>query len=141
METGTIWVIDSDLDDHDMVREVWQELNLTNELVFLRSAEQAMKQLQDAKVAPFIIICELNLPRINGFELRKTMLATHSKKFKSVPFIFWSTDATEDQITHAYDLSIHGFFIKESSFNELKRTFVSILNYWLKSKMPSKTAV
>ena len=34
MQTGAIWIIDPDDDDHDMVHEVWRELNLSNELVF-----------------------------------------------------------------------------------------------------------
>lgn len=139
MQTEAVWIIDSDTDDHDMVREVWKELKLPNELVFLESAEETMNRLARAAMAPFIVICEVNLPKIDGFALREQVLATNSKKFKSVPFIFWSTDASEAQITKAYDLSAHGFFIKEGSFEEIKKTFINIINYWLKSRMPSKT--
>jgi DNA-binding NarL/FixJ family response regulator len=140
MQTGAIWVIDSDIDDQDMVREVWRELELPNELIFLENARQTIERLSKAEVAPFIIICELNLPATDGFALREQILATNSKKFKSVPFIFWSTQASEAQITKAYDLSVHGFFIKENTFDEMKKTFIHIINYWLKSKMPSKTS-
>jgi predicted O-methyltransferase YrrM len=45
MQTGAIWVIDSDTDDQDMVREVWRELELTNELIFLESARQTLERL------------------------------------------------------------------------------------------------
>jgi CheY-like chemotaxis protein len=138
MQTGAIWIIDSDEDDQMMVREVWRELKLSNELVFLENAEEALERLGAIDTAPFIIICELNLPKIDGFELREKMLATNLKKFKSVPFIFWATEASESQITRAFDLSVHGLFIKDPSFQELKKTFTHILNYWLKSKMPSK---
>ncbi|HEX6430364.1 MAG TPA: response regulator [Niastella sp.] len=139
MNTGSVWIIDSDDDDKEMVQQVWKELHLTNELKFLDSAEETMSVLANIETAPFIIICELNLPKINGFDLREKMLATHSKKFQSVPFIFWATQASEEQITRAFNLSVHGFFIKESRFEELKMTFSNILNYWLRSKMPSKT--
>jgi CheY-like chemotaxis protein len=140
MQTGAIWVIDSDTDDQDMVREVWQELELPNELIFLESARQTMERLSKVEVSPFMIISEVNLPPTDGFDLREQILATNSKKFKSVPFIFWSTQASEEQITRAYDLSVHGFFIKENTFNEMKKTFIHIINYWIKSKMPSKTS-
>lgn len=139
MQTGAIWIIDSDIDDRDMVREVWRELKLTNELVFLENAEDTIHHLATAEVSPFIIICEVNLPKVDGFALREKILASNSRKFKSVPFIFWSTHASESQITRAYDLSVHGFFIKDSSFAEVKNTFMHIINYWLKSRMPSKT--
>lgn len=139
MNTGPVWIIDSDIDDQEMVQEVWQELKLTNELVFLEGAEEAMERMYKVETAPFIIICELHLPKINGFELRKKMLGTHSKKFKSVPFIFWTAEASEEQITEAYNLSAHGFFIKATRFEDLKSTFRYIINYWLRSKMPAKT--
>jgi DNA-binding NarL/FixJ family response regulator len=138
MNTGSIWIIDSDTDDQEMVQQVWWELQLTNELKFLSNAEETMNLLDSVQTAPFIIICELNLPKINGFELREKMLATNSLKFKSVPFIFWTTQASEEQIIRAYDLSVHGFFIKEPRYEELKMTFIHILNYWLRSKMPIK---
>jgi DNA-binding NarL/FixJ family response regulator len=139
MQTGQIWLIDKDTEDHDIVREVLHELSQSNELVVLNSAEEAVSCLEAAEESPFIIISELNLPGISGFELRKKLLESNSKKLKSVPFIFWATQASEAQITHAYDLAVHGFFIKEGSFSELKETFGCIINYWLKSKMPSKS--
>ncbi|AEV99465.1 hypothetical protein A4D02_26865 [Niastella koreensis] len=138
MQTEAIWIIDADEDDQVMVREVWRELKLSNELVFLESAKAALEHLGSIDTAPFIIICELNLHKMDGFELRERMLATGLKIFRSVPFIFWATEVSEQQITRAYDLSIHGLFIKDNSFLELKKTFTHILNYWLKSKMPSK---
>jgi DNA-binding NarL/FixJ family response regulator len=138
MNTGAIWIIDSDDDDHEMVKQVWQDLKIPNDLIFLVDAEDTLSFLGKVHIAPFIIICELDLPKINGFDLREKMLATHSTIFKSVPFIFWTTQASEDQIKRAYDLSVHGFFIKPSRFEEIKLTFTNILNYWLISKMPAK---
>jgi DNA-binding NarL/FixJ family response regulator len=138
MQTEAIWIIDGDEDDQVMVREVWRELKLDNELVFLDDAETALAHLSKIDTAPFIIICELNLKKIDGFALREKMLAANDRIFKSVPFIFWSTEVSESQIIRAYDLSVHGLFIKDTTFQELKKTFTSILNYWLKSRMPSK---
>jgi hypothetical protein len=55
-----------------------------------------------------------------------------------VPFIYWSSNVSEQQIKNAYELCAHGFFIKENRFEELKNTFNCILNYWLKCKTPSR---
>lgn len=138
MQHEAIWIIDSDDDDRYMVQEVWRELKLTNELVFIKTAEEAMTLLGQLTQMPFIILCSLNLPGTDGFELRRKMLANGSPKCTSVPFIFWTTQASEQQIVQAYHLSVHGFFIKDSSFQELKTTFINIITYWMKSKMPSK---
>jgi DNA-binding NarL/FixJ family response regulator len=139
MSIEPVWIIDPDIEDHDIVQTIWKELGLANELVQINDAEEAFGRLAAVQKAPFIIICEVNLPGMSGFELRRKLLETHSKKFKSVPFIFWSSHVTEEQITQAYDLAVHGFFVKEGSFEDIKNTFSIIIGYWLKSKMPSKT--
>jgi CheY-like chemotaxis protein len=138
MQSQAVWIIDNDLDDQEVLKDVWKELKLPNELIFLKDAEEAFRTLEQVTIAPFIIICELNLPGLNGFDLRQKMLDRNKKRFKSVPFIFWATQASEQQIVKAYDLAVHGLFIKDPNFNELKNTFICIINYWLKSKMPSK---
>ncbi|HVS97267.1 MAG TPA: response regulator [Puia sp.] len=138
MRSDPIWIVDHDLEDHDILEDVWRELDLPNQLVFMASAEDAFRRLRNAEKAPFIIICEVNLPTMDGFTFRNRLLETHSKKFKSVPFIFWTSHASEAQITEAYNLCAHGFFIKEGSFNDVKEVFLTIVNYWLKSRMPSK---
>src|SRR6185437_7116892 len=139
MSTEPIWIIDHDLEDHDIMRDIWGELDIPNELVLLTSAEAAFDRLKEIQKAPFIIICEVNLRgKRNGFDLRRQLLETNSKKFKSVPFIFWSSHATEEQITEAFNLSAHGFFIKEGSFKDLKDTFLTIVGYWQKSRTPAK---
>jgi CheY-like chemotaxis protein len=140
MNTGQIWLIDDDQDDHEMVRDIFKELKLPNELVMLHGSVSAMEKLKEADDAPFIILCDVNLPKMDGFALREAMLENPSKKFHSVPFIFWSSVASENQITRAFNLSVHGFFIKETTFQEMKNTFIQIISYWQKSKMPSKTA-
>jgi CheY-like chemotaxis protein len=138
MENPAVWLIDDDKDDQEMVTEVFNELGLSHPLVFLSSGQEALNMLEKVPVGPFIIIADVNLPKMDGFELRKRMLEHPSKKMHSVPFIFWSTAASEEQVTKAFDLSAHGFFIKEPNFEELKATFVGIIRYWLKSRMPGK---
>lgn len=136
MQSEAIWIIDEDQDDRELVQQAWEELKLSNELRFLDNAADVVRQLNHETLAPFIIICSANLTGTDGFELRQMMLDHKSPKFHSVPFIFWSTQASDAQVKRAYDLSVHGFFIKDDSFEELKKTFMLIIDYWMKSKMP-----
>ena len=98
--------------------------------------EQLLDYLKSDEEIPFLIISDINLHPIDGFELREKILEDESSKFKSIPFIFWSGSASEDQIKKAYDLSSHGFFIKASTFKELKEIMTDIITYWHKSEIP-----
>ncbi len=81
-------------------------------------------------------MCDVNLPSQDGFAIRKQLIADKDLKYKSIPFIFWSTDASEKQIQFSYDLPAQGFFFKPSNFVDLCSTFKTILDYWTKSQHP-----
>lgn len=134
----SVWIVDDDGEDHELIEEIFEELRFNNPLKFFNGAKSMLNALDKEEVAPFIIFCDVNLPGMDGFQLREKLLATPNNKFHSVPFIFWSTVASEDQIRKSFELRAHGFFIKESKFQDWKTTFIHIIEYWRRSRMPSK---
>ena len=138
MTTNSIWIVDDDSDDHDLIRDILGELNVSHEAVFFSTAKEFLSAFDKEKAAPFIIMCDVNIPGMDGFALRETLLKSPNKKFHSVPFIFWSSFASESQVEQAYRLRAHGFFIKEAEFKVWKDSFATIIRYWSKSKMPPK---
>lgn len=136
MNENPIYVVDDDEDDELMLREVLKELGVKNELRVFHTAEGLLNTLREEAVVPFLIISDVNLPRMNGFELRKRIMDEPQVLVKTVPFIFWSNSASEAQVRIAYDLSVHGFFLKGNSYAELKEEVEEILRYWNKSLSP-----
>ena len=131
-----IFIVDDDEDDQTVISDVCEELKLSNPLVFFTRAEKLLSYLKENSIIPFIIISDVNLPGMDGFELRKSIIENEDIRYKSIPFIFWSGKASKKQIQKAYDLSSHGFFIKEDNFEALKSSFKRIIDYWYKSEQP-----
>ena len=75
---------------------------------------------------------------MDGFELKAHLLEDSSLNYKSIPFVFWSSQVSKAQIQKAYDLGGNGFFVKESNFEDLKSFLHTLMEYWLKSKTPNK---
>lgn len=136
MNTNPIYIVDDDEDDREIITEAVAELGLVNELKFFYTAEAVLNELRKSDIVPFIIISDINLPAMDGFTLREKILSETVMSDKSIPFIFWSTTASEVQVKRAYDLSAHGFFIKGRTFNELKKELGEIISYWSKSLAP-----
>lgn len=136
MNTAPILVVDDDLDDQEFLQEAWEELAFPNELIFFSNAEEVLNYLKQEVTVPFLIISDVNLPKMNGFELKKKLLEDDSVNYKTVPFVFFSNTATNTQIEKSYDLGGTGFFIKEQNMLEIKKTLTDIVNYWQKSKAP-----
>ena len=138
MKDNPILIIDDDQDDLDLIKQVAEHLQLQRPIHYFRSGDQLTEYLQTSVLAPFLIICDVNLPGEDGFIIKKRISETPELKYKGVPFIYWSTDASEKQVQYAYDLPAQGFFFKPSNFNDLCDTFETILSYWQKSQHPKR---
>ena len=138
MQNEAIWIVNQDEDDRELITTILKNAQIPNEIKFFHNPRKLLEELDHTAIAPFIVMSDVNLNGMDGFELRETMLKTPNMKFHSVPFIFWSESASPAQIKKAFDLRAHGFFIKENSSEEWKETLVQIISYWRKSKMPDK---
>ncbi len=138
MDENPILIVDDDEDDLELIKEAGAYLKISHPLVFFQSGTDLIQYLKTASKPPFLIISDVNLPSQDGFALRKQLMDDGDLKYKSVPFIFWSTAASEKQIQFAYDLPAQGFFFKPSNFQDICSTFEAILDYWTKSQHPKK---
>ena len=134
---GPIMIIEDDLDDQYMFNEVFKDLNYANEIIFFGDGLAALNYLTESSVKPFIIFSDINMPRLNGIELRERILQNEDLRLKSIPYLFFSTTAEQRFVIDAYSKSAQGFFIKPATFKELKDTVKLILEYWLKCVAPN----
>jgi CheY-like chemotaxis protein len=134
---GPIINIDDDEDDHEIIIAICEKLGIAKYLKCFRDGQQALDYLRVSQQYPAIILCDINMPRITGFELRKTINANNTLRERSVPFIFYSTAAELAQVQEAYKMTVQGFFLKGTNFEEAERTFKVILDYWLLCKHPN----
>lgn len=126
---GPVVIIDDDTDDQELLREVFADLQLTNEIHIFTDGESALKYLANATIHPFFIISDIKMPGMDGFELRD-LLSSRSDHLKTIPFLFFTTGGTPQSLQHAYSLSVQGIFQKPVRYGEWKETIQHIVSYW-----------
>lgn len=136
---GPIIFIEDDQDDQDVLAAVFKSLDYKNEIIFFTEAEKALEFLTDTKIKPFIIFSDINMPKLNGIELRNKVYENKQLEIKSIPYLFFSTTAEQKHVIDAYSKSIQGFFIKPSNYNEIKEVMKIIIEYWQKCVSPDYT--
>ena len=136
MNTAPVLIVDDDLDNQEFFKEVWEELKFANTLKFFSNGEEVLNYLKQEKTVPFLIICNLYLKKMSGFELKKKLLEDTSINYKTIPFVFFSNSASNTQIEKSYDLGSNGFFIKGQNMKEIRNTLEDIMKYWQRSKTP-----
>lgn len=135
--TGLILVVDDDEEDHDILRMACETLGICEALKFFHNGEALIKYLESPVIQPFIILCDINMPHLNGLDLREVLWHNETLRKRSIPFIFFSTGASEKQVEKAYDLTVQGFFLKGNSMDDTIRKLKLILDYWTESKHPN----
>jgi CheY-like chemotaxis protein len=127
---GPIVVIEDDVDDQEILHEIFKKLNFVNEILFFQDGEQALAYLNSTDRLPFLILSDINMPKLNGLELKKKIYTDAKLQVKCIPYLFFTTSARKDSVIEAYSMSAQGFFIKSNSTAELETVIRTIIEYW-----------
>ncbi len=135
---GPIIVIEDDVDDQEILTEIFNKLNYLNKIVFYTDGNEALEFLNKTDVQPFLILSDINMPRIDGFELRSKIFTNEQLQTKCIPYLFFTTGANKKAVIDAYAMSVQGFFVKPSSMQALENTIKKIVEYWQECIAPSE---
>ncbi|WP_296150286.1 response regulator [uncultured Flavobacterium sp.] len=133
---GPIIVIEDDRDDQEILAEIFNKLNYPNKIVFFQDGFIALDYLINTSEQPFLILSDINMPLISGFELRDKVYQNNDLRMRCIPYLFFTTATSQKAIIEAYSRSIQGFFVKPTSFKELENTMRKIVEYWQECVSP-----
>ena len=137
---GDIIVIEDDADDREFLVNAYETLaaekKYSNKLIVLEDSNTVIDFLKGYNTKPFIIISDINMPMIDGFALRDKISRDQELQGLSVPYVFLTTSDNPKYIQEAYELSVHGYFIKPTGFRDYVSMLDNILKYWDTSATP-----
>ncbi|MFL5747754.1 MAG: response regulator [Niastella sp.] len=133
---GEIIIIEDDLDDQLLFAEVFKNLKFSNKTIFFSESDKALAYLESSTTIPFLILSDINLPKLNGLELKARVFTNEKLSQKCIPYIFFTTAASKESVVNAYATSAQGFFTKPVKFSELQEIVGLIIEYWKKCYSP-----
>jgi CheY-like chemotaxis protein len=136
-KNGPVIIIEDDADDQEFLTEIFQKLNYQNKILFFFDGQEALEHINATDDLPFLILSDINMPKLNGFELREKLRTDEKLSNKCIPYLFFSTAVNQKSVIDAYSQSVQGFFIKQSSMNELEKTITVIMEYWRRCAAPN----
>jgi CheY-like chemotaxis protein len=141
MRIGPIILVEDDLDDQEMMREVFSQLKLPNEIKVFDTAIAAYDYLLTTTDKPFIIFSDVNLPKMTGAQLKKKINENDMLRRRSIPFVFLTTTSSHPAVLEAFDNNAQGFFTKPHDMRSLREMVEMILNYWKLSRHPDPNLI
>lgn len=134
-EVSLLIVDDDDIDAISLERAL-RKLRLLNTLFRARDGREALELLRSGKIpAPYIILLDLNMPRMNGLEfleaLRTDPLLTHA-----VVFVLTTSKSDEDLVA-AYRNHVAGYVFKQHMDRDFMEVMGLIEHYWRIVELPA----
>lgn len=136
-KSGPVIIIEDDADDQQFLMEVFQKLNYQNKILFFFDGQDALDHINTSDELPFLILSDINMPKLDGFALRDKLKMDSKLSKKCIPYLFFTTALNQQAVIDAYSQSVQGFFVKKSSMIELEKTISAIMEYWRRCAAPT----
>lgn len=101
--------------------------NITYRLQISRNGVEALELLSTNSEPPQIIILDINMPKMGGIELLRSIRQTDRLK-RTIALVLTTSNEENDKIA-AYELNVAGYFIKPLSFEEFTASLAIIHSY------------
>jgi CheY-like chemotaxis protein len=130
-----ILLVDDDDVDAIITQRAVNDLKITNELLRKVDGEDALEYLRDQSNArPCVILLDLNMPRMNGFEFLK--VAKADADLKRIPIVVLTTSDVDQNILDSFDLGVAGYIVKPVDYKQFLEAMKTINMYWTLSQLP-----
>jgi CheY-like chemotaxis protein len=123
-----ILLVDDDLDEIELLKEVVSEIDPDMKCEYAVNGEEAISLLENGLVSmPDLILLDINMPIMNGWEfLRKIKSTEH---LKGIPVIVYTTSNRDHDRSMANKLGAQFFIKKPDDYRLLKKELGSVLKY------------
>ena len=132
-KTVTILLVEDDEVDIKALKWAFDKLKIANPVLVARDGVEAWNMLPGLP-RPYLIITDINMPRISGIELLRKV--RQSKDFHdSIVFVLTTSSDEQDKID-AYNLNVAGYMLKSDMGTSFTRAISLIENYWKVVEFP-----
>jgi two-component system, chemotaxis family, response regulator Rcp1 len=119
--------------DAQMLRTALEQTGISIEIVTLADGAEAMEYFSDANADDVLAKCDLvlldlNLPRVTGFELLQHIKT--NTEFKRIPVIVLSGSTDSSEIERCYQLGANSYICKATHLDKILDTAMQFVTYW-----------
>ncbi|MBN1198186.1 MAG: response regulator [Bacteroidales bacterium] len=134
---ATILLVEDQRMDIELTLNAFREARLANSIRVATTGEEALHYLEgegefsdrQSHPLPDLILLDLKMPGIDGFEVLKMIKTTD--KLKRIPVIVLTSSKEEGDRALSYDLGANSYLVKPVSFDGFLHTVKEIGEYWI----------
>jgi CheY-like chemotaxis protein len=127
-----IFLVEDNPDDVEIVRRALSESSVAHHFHVVSDGQEALDLLFDAgdyadqpAPKPDVMLLDLNLPKVNGFEVLTEVRA--STRFAAMPIVIMTSSVSEDEVLRGYQLGANTYIQKRAN---LRHAIEVLGEYW-----------
>lgn len=132
---GRILLVEDDANDVELTLSALAEYNLANEVVVAHDGAQALDYLyrrgefaQRGGESPAVLLLDLKLPKVDGFEVLKEVKS--DEKLKLIPVVVLTSSHEEKDMVASYRLGVNAYVVKPVSFLDFVNAVKELGVFW-----------
>jgi CheY-like chemotaxis protein len=137
MQDKVILLVEDNADDELLTLRALKKNNIRNEVVVARDGSEALDYLfgtgiyagRDLSVMPQIILLDLKLPKVDGFEVLDRVRSSEATKL--LPVVILTTSNEDQDRIRGYGLGANSFVRKPVEFDKFIEAVRQLGLYWL----------
>jgi len=136
-----ILLIEDDPDDVDLIKRAISDSSLKVQLDVVDNGEDALKYLGNIggeinQPLPDIVLLDLNLPRVSGQEVLRSIRNNHNLNHLIV--IVLTTSTAQEHVDQCYQLNANCYLSKPVSMSKYTELIKNVYDFWVVSgRLPS----
>ncbi len=126
--THCVFIADDDEDDRFLIELAFSRHCPQAKLCFSVDGRELLDTLANSRLEPCLILLDLNMPRLNGFETLATLRQTPA--FAQVPIVILTTSDGQADRERASELGATNYLVKPLHLEALSETVKQLALDW-----------
>jgi len=132
----TALLVEDNPDDEELTLRAFRQLSITNDIIVARDGVEALDYLfgegkyegRDTSVMPAVVLLDLKLPMLDGFEVLSRIRSSESTRF--LPVVVLSSSSEEQDVFKSYSLGANSYIRKPVNFDKFIQAAEYLGLYW-----------
>ncbi len=125
LSTFRVLIIDDDENGRELISGILGHIGV-HEVLEADSGERALALLEQEDTEIDLVLCDIEMPEMKGYELVSRIRGGSVPKFKDIPILMLTAHDSADNLQKAHDHSVSGFVPKTEMLEHLERQILRL---------------
>lgn len=134
LDERVILLVEDNPDDEALAIRALRKNEIKSKVEVARDGAEALERLFNEGLNPSLILLDLKLPKLDGFEVLKRI--RQNERTRLIPVVILTTSKQDRDLVDGYSLGANSYIRKPIDFKEFTEVVRQLGQYWLSTNQP-----